>query len=54
MLTWTVEIEVSIGWCSTGLLAAAFMHAGAAALRPGIATRLRRWPGRQWGWRNPA
>ena len=32
MLTWTVKIEINIGGCSTGLLAAAFMHAGAAAL----------------------
>ncbi len=32
MLTWAVETEVSIGGCSAGLLAAAFMHAGAAAL----------------------
>lgn len=30
-LTWIVETEVSMRGCSTRLLAAAFMHAGAAA-----------------------
>lgn len=45
-LTWAVEVCVSGGrGCSTRLLAAAFMHAGAAALRPGVAAGLRCWPG---------